>query len=63
MALLEEVRRVAKEFEYPPEEVNKGVKEFIRQMGQIQWVSATREQETLTLVIIQMRVCKGQART
>lgn len=33
MSLLDEVRRVAAEFEYPPEEVNKGVKEFIRQMG------------------------------
>lgn len=33
MSLLEDVRRVAKEFEYPTEEVNKGVKEFIRQMG------------------------------
>jgi hexokinase len=32
MALLEEAKRVAAEFEYPPEEVNKGVKEFIRQM-------------------------------
>lgn len=32
MALLEEVKRTAAEFEYPPEEVNKGVKEFIRQM-------------------------------
>ena len=33
MALLEQARRVAAEFEYPPENVNKGVKEFIRQMG------------------------------
>lgn len=63
MSLLEEVRRVAKEFEYPSEEVNKGVKEFIRQMGQMQWVVAMREQETLTLDVSQTRVCKGQART
>ena len=33
MSLLDEVRRVAAEFEYTPEEVNQGVKEFIRQMG------------------------------
>lgn len=33
MSLLEEARRVAAEFDYPPDEVNKGVKEFIRQMG------------------------------
>lgn len=32
MALAEEARRVAAEFEYPPEEVNKGVKAFLRQM-------------------------------
>ena len=32
MALHEEVKRMAAEFDYPPEEVNKGVKEFIRQM-------------------------------
>ena len=37
MSLLDEARRVAKEFEYPAEEVNKGVKEFIRQMGRCQW--------------------------
>ncbi len=33
MSLLEEARRVAGEFEYPAVEVNKGVKEFIRQMS------------------------------
>ena len=38
MSLLEEVKRVAAEFEYPPDEVNKGVKEFIRQMGQFRYV-------------------------
>ena len=32
MALHGEVKRMAAEFDYPPEEVNKGVKEFIRQM-------------------------------
>jgi hexokinase len=32
MALHEEAKRMAAEFEYPPEEVNKGVKEFIREM-------------------------------
>lgn len=33
MALLEEAKRVAGQFEYPPEELNKGVKAFIQQMG------------------------------
>ena len=33
MSLLDEARRVAAEFEYSPEDVNKGVNEFIRQMG------------------------------
>lgn len=33
MGLLEEAQRVAAEFEYSAEDVNKGVKEFIRQMG------------------------------
>ncbi len=33
MGLIEDARTVAEEFEYPAEEVNKGVKEFIRQMG------------------------------
>ena len=33
MSLMKEARRVAAEFGYPAEEVNKGVKEFIREMG------------------------------
>lgn len=33
MSLLGEARAVAAEFEYPPEEVNRGVKEFRRQMS------------------------------
>jgi hypothetical protein len=33
MSVVEAARKVAAEFEYPPEEVRKGVKEFIRQMG------------------------------
>ena len=33
MALLEEATRVAGQFDYPPEELNKGVKAFIQQMG------------------------------
>ena len=32
MALHQEVKRMAAEFDYPAEEVNKGVKEFMRQM-------------------------------
>ena len=33
MALLEEAKRVAGQFDYPPEELNNGVKAFIQQMG------------------------------
>ncbi len=33
MALLQEAKRVAADFEYSPDDVRKGVKEFIRQMG------------------------------
>ena len=35
MSLHEQARRVAAEFEYSPEDINKGVKEFIRQMGEL----------------------------
>lgn len=48
MSLLDEVRRVAAEFEYPPEEVNKGVKEFIRQMGSFCEFYETRSAEMLS---------------
>src|SRR5579862_475348 len=34
MGLLEEAKKVAAEFEYPPEAVNAGVKEFLREMGE-----------------------------
>ena len=33
MSLLKEAKRVAAEFEYSAEDVQKGVKEFIREMG------------------------------
>ena len=33
MALLEEAKRVAGQFDYPPDELNKGVKAFIQQMS------------------------------
>ena len=33
MSLLEEAQRVAAKFEYPTQELNKGVKAFISQMG------------------------------
>lgn len=33
MSLLESAKRVAGEFDYPAEDVNKGVAEFLRQMG------------------------------
>lgn len=32
MALAEEVKRMTAEFDYPPDAVNKGVQEFIKQM-------------------------------
>ena len=35
MSLLEEARQVAAEFDYTAQDVNKGVKEFIRQMGRL----------------------------
>lgn len=34
MALLEEAKRIADEFVYPPNEVNRGVKAFIEQMDE-----------------------------
>jgi Hexokinase len=34
MALVEEAKRIAAEFEYPAEELRKGVKEFIREMDE-----------------------------
>lgn len=34
MALLDQAKRVAEQFDYPPEELNKGVKAFIQQMGE-----------------------------
>ncbi|KAL8866789.1 MAG: hypothetical protein Q9174_006083, partial [Haloplaca sp. 1 TL-2023] len=34
MGLIDDARKVAGQFEYPPEEVNRGVKEFIRQMDE-----------------------------
>ena len=33
MALLEEAKRMAREFDYPSDELNRGVKAFIEQMG------------------------------
>jgi len=33
MALVDAAKRVAAEFEYSPDDVRKGVKEFIREMG------------------------------
>jgi hexokinase len=34
MALAEEAKRIAAEFDYPTDEVRKGVKEFIREMDE-----------------------------
>ena len=39
MALLEEAKSVAGQFDYPPEELNKGVKAFIQQMGGLSLVA------------------------
>jgi len=35
MSLLKEAQRVAAEFDYPAKDVNRGVKEFMREMGMI----------------------------
>lgn len=35
MSLAEAVKRVVAEFDYPSEDVNKGVQEFLRQMGRL----------------------------
>lgn len=35
MGLAEEAKRIAAEFEYTSQDVNKGVKEFIRQMSEL----------------------------
>lgn len=43
MSLMKEAYRVAAEFDYPAEEVNKGVKEFIREMGMCKTYSATMD--------------------
>ena len=43
MSLMEEVRRVAAEFEYPAEAVNKGVKEFMKEMGSFSVCNAQME--------------------
>ena len=39
MALLEEAKSLAGQFDYPPEELNKGVKAFIQQMGGLSLVA------------------------
>ena len=33
MALVEKAKQVAAEFEYPPDELNRGVQEFLEEMG------------------------------
>lgn len=35
MALLKAARQLAAEFDYPAKELNRGVEEFIKQMGQL----------------------------
>lgn len=55
MTLLEDARRVAQEFDYPAAEVNKGVKEFIRQMSRLPLASNLEEVEMLSISIIQRR--------
>ena len=42
MALLERAKQVAAEFEYSPDDVRKGVAEFLREMGEQNDVNAKR---------------------
>jgi len=60
MSLIEEAKKVAAEFEYPGAEVNKGVREFIRQMGEY-WLGFWLQQHVLISIAVQMRVCKNLA--
>ena len=56
MSLLEEAKRMAAEFEYSAEDVQKGVKEFIREMG---WCSIPQSRvlyPDILSVHVQMRV-------
>ncbi len=39
MSLIDEAEKVAAEFEYSATEVNRGVKEFIKQMGEYFWLA------------------------
>lgn len=55
MSLLEDARRVAQEFDYPAAEVNKGVKEFIREMSWCPCRRNSQEVEMLSIPIIQRR--------
>lgn len=55
MTLIEDARRVAQEFDYPAVEVNKGVKEFIRQMSRLPLASNLEKVEMLSISIIQRR--------
>lgn len=47
MALLEKAKQVAAEFEYTTEDVNRGVKEFIREMGESDDQISNRTQDVL----------------
>ena len=48
MTLLEEAQRVAAEFEYTGEDVKRGVKAFINQMGGLTWRMTRAYREKLT---------------
>ena len=54
MELLEQARRAAAEFDYSPEDVNKGVREFIRQMGALNTIRDT--ELDLLIGLVQTRV-------
>lgn len=57
MSLIEEAKRVAAEFEYSPDDVNRGVKAFMSQMRESKPL-ASLSLEMLRL--LQTRVCKSQ---
>ena len=52
MSLIEEAKKVAAEFEFPAPDVNKAVKEFIRQMRKSQWLAACSYSHVLSLAPI-----------
>lgn len=60
MSLLQEAKRVAAEFEYDTEALNKGVQEFIREMGMCSPKETLQHEFFLRLRRLQMRACRSK---